>query len=788
MLIIHSKPFYRSFLRLVTFVASLIVMSAAASASEFEITAAHSGAAIINKQVDGEQELILNRGFFAKPLRFKLSDNSGIFPKGKVESLETEIEFYRGSVAGAGDTWARFTNHNGIWSGAFYDGTDLYLLDSREKLELALATEVRAGLEDLSYLAQNFKTLSNNDYLIVYRAKDVVYKATCGVSGHNHDSLNLLDALNIPDGPPVQLAAGEIRSIDISLVADSEYDDAFSGNGEANMLAQMNIVDGIFSEQLNVYLNIVDTRALSNNGPLTSTNAESLLFAFRDYASANVPLGGVKHLFTGKDLNGNTLGIAFVGALCNSFAIGLSQEFVNFRGTTLTSLVVAHELGHNFGAEHDGDVAGCTITGAGPFLMAPSINGSDTFSNCSVAQIESELSFAGCVSEGIPAEITSSANTSAQAGVAYSYNAAGRIEFNGDDVSLNLDIAPAGMTLAADGTLEWTPSAGQVGDNEVQISASNSFGIDRQLFTVTVTPPSSSDFLNFNDYTLSSYGGSQDEEGTVNVGDDGFSLALDGNRWQKIDFAYNITPNTVLEFTFASNAQGEIHGIGLDNNNTIEQLRTLSVWGTQFWGNRTYRYDGSGDEQRFVIPIGQLYTGSVSNMFFAMDHDVNSPNAQSVFSDITVYEDTASSDVIDFNALGVVNYAGSQNVEGSFTVVEAGAGLQINGNRWLKVPLPTTVTADTMLEFEFASSSQGEIHGIGFDSNDAIEDSATLQVFGTQNWGVRDFTYTGNGNFQSFSIPIGQYYTGGFSHLYFVMDHDVTNPDGESIFRNVTVR
>ena len=48
----------------------------------------------------------------------------------------------------------------------------------------------------------------------------------------------------------------------------------------------------------------------------------------------------------------------------------------------------------------------------------------------------------------------------------------------------------------------------------------------------------------------------------------GSTLYLVGNRWQQIAYPYVVTSNTVLEFDFQSDAEGEVHGIGLDDNLT----------------------------------------------------------------------------------------------------------------------------------------------------------------------------------------------------------------------------
>ena len=46
-------------------------------------------------------------------------------------------------------------------------------------------------------------------------------------------------------------------------------------------------------------------------------------------------------------------------------------------------------------------------------------------------------------------------------------------------------------------------------------------------------------------------------------------LQIEGNGWKAIDFPYTVTEDTVLEFEFRSDAEGEIHGIGFDNDNSL---------------------------------------------------------------------------------------------------------------------------------------------------------------------------------------------------------------------------
>jgi len=111
---------------------------------------------------------------------------------------------------------------------------------------------------------------------------------------------------------------------------------------------------------------------------------------------------GLTHLFTGRDLDGTTSGIAYLGSVCaqrprfdtRSFGVGLSE---GVRGATLDSLVAAHEIGHNFGAPHDGDPNEACASTPTIFLMAPSINGSNQFSACSITQMQAEIAAASCL-------------------------------------------------------------------------------------------------------------------------------------------------------------------------------------------------------------------------------------------------------------------------------------------------------------------------------------------------------------------------------------------------------
>ena len=120
------------------------------------------------------------------------------------------------------------------------------------------------------------------------------------------------------------------------------------------------------------------------------------------------------------------------------------------------------------------------------------------------------------------------------------------------------------------------------------------------------------------------------------------ALVMYGNRWQATQEVYTVTPNTVLEFLFRPRNDGEIHGIGLENDNAATSGRIFKLAGSQNWGIRgdyTYNRD-DGKNQKFTIPVGQYYTGDNLRVVFVNDNDVDNPKNASVFKNVRLYEAT----------------------------------------------------------------------------------------------------------------------------------------------------
>ncbi len=177
-----------------------------------------------------------------------------------------------------------------------------------------------------------------------------------------------------------------------------------------------------------------------------------------------------------------------------------------------------------------------------------------------------------------------------------------------------------------------TIEAQQPGNEEFEAATSVSLSFSVSNPIDPGCPP-----INFKEHNFTSYGYLQDQ-GEVNINESGDEITLTNNAWKAISFPYTITENTVLEFEFKSTSIGDLHAIGLDNNNWQTHAHTFKLHGTQPWGNTTFfNYEGD-DYQLFTIPIGQFYTGDFNRIFFIADHDQIIPSGDSYFRNVKIYE------------------------------------------------------------------------------------------------------------------------------------------------------
>ncbi len=143
-----------------------------------------------------------------------------------------------------------------------------------------------------------------------------------------------------------------------------------------------------------------------------------------------------------------------------------------------------------------------------------------------------------------------------------------------------------------------------------------------------------------NTYDVVSYSTEDKTPGGYVVQDNGTILNLQGNTWKRVDLDYDVTSRTVLEFDFRTDDLGEIHAIGVDNNNSLSTSDPIfQLAGTQSWGtHQAYKdYQVSSGWKHYVIPVGEFFTGDIKEIVMVADDDAAS-DAESLFSNIRLYE------------------------------------------------------------------------------------------------------------------------------------------------------
>ncbi len=333
-------------------------------------------------------------------------------PNDKLASLiqrkasSNDLALYRGRVNDASGSWARVSVSDGRIEGMLWDGSELYVIEPMEELQDSLPAN----------------TPADPDGTAIFRLKDVVMApgaASCGSDTSTAASSKGSDAYNsmlaeLKGSPAIMQAIGATKRIEIAALGDTLFMNRFGTEAQARdeILRRLNNVDGIFSSQLGIEISVPSIDI--GDSLSATTSPSSLLSELGDLRkrSPNLYSRGLTHLFTGRNLDGTTVGIAYVNSVCDrQYGAGLTESS-NTRW--VESLIAAHEIGHSFGAPHDGDSAqACAGTPTGSYLMSPAINGSDKFSACSLNIMQARAASASCVTALASADIEVDANLGA---------------------------------------------------------------------------------------------------------------------------------------------------------------------------------------------------------------------------------------------------------------------------------------------------------------------------------------------------------------------------------------
>jgi len=234
--------------------------------------------------------------------------------------------------------------------------------------------------------------------------------------------------------------------------------------------------------------------------------------------------------------------------------------------------------------------------------------------------------------------------------------------------------------------------------------------------------------VNFNAVGTSSAFGAQDASSDFTISQDGSEITLRNNTWRKTNRTYTITPNTVIEFDFRSDNEGEVQGIGFSSGSSINGNEYFVLSGTQTFGIRDFVYAAQNQTQHFVINVGGFYTGTNLNLVLINDDDVG-VGSDSRYSNLLIYENLPGVDDSDNDNDGVINQRDlDSDNDGIADIVEVGLLDQNNDflvddllNGQGIVALPRDSDGDSIPDF------------LDLESNNAANDGTAYDISGTLN-------------------------------------------------------
>ena len=267
----------------------------------------------------------------------------------------TAVNTYKGTVQGSPKAQARVTVTDNSVEGAIITGEERYFIQPAR----ALSKEAR------------------EDEFVFYNGADVAKEAgTCGVTLADEVAARTSSEINKADKNTSVFSAEAVNSpvpgltplkvARLATDADAEYVSALGSAALANaqIMSIMNLVDGIYQVEIGITFQVVFQNTWTNaaTDPYNSTDPVTLLDQFRTHWNSNFTnvQRSLAHLWTGKNVDGSTIGIASVGVVCKypDSAYGFSQRFPLDALNPITAQTVsvtAHEMGHNFGASHTDD-------------------------------------------------------------------------------------------------------------------------------------------------------------------------------------------------------------------------------------------------------------------------------------------------------------------------------------------------------------------------------------------------------------------------------------------------
>ncbi|HET6242909.1 MAG: T9SS type A sorting domain-containing protein [Bacteroidetes bacterium] len=196
----------------------------------------------------------------------------------------------------------------------------------------------------------------NSDYYMAYAKKDYIstQKVDCQVNG---DYINY-DVKDLERSAQTPFASCSLRTYRLAVAATAEYTTFHGGTIPLALAAQvttMNRVNGVYENQMGITMEIVANNNLivytnASTDPYTNGNASTMLGQNQTTCDNVI---GTSNYDIGHVFGTNSGGVAYLGSVCSTTnkARGVTGSS-SPKNDTFDIDYVAHEMGHQFGANH----------------------------------------------------------------------------------------------------------------------------------------------------------------------------------------------------------------------------------------------------------------------------------------------------------------------------------------------------------------------------------------------------------------------------------------------------
>ena len=256
----------------------------------------------------------------------------------KEVDLRNIVLSYKGNVPGADNSVVSISLYNGKVVGMMKSSNDSYVLGELNDNNGIGTGEYVLYQESMLKSRRGFKCGSEQ-----FSVPDDVLKMMQSIDKDHKDASDILRVAKV--------------AIDVDFYTYGVYGNSVP-NATAYTLALMSATSAVYVKDMNIRLTVGYLRVWTTQDPYTSTDGPTLLNQIRaEWINTQGSVDRVIAHLVSRRNNLNVAGIAYLNVLCNtSFGYGLSATL---NGTinqlpaySYDVVVIAHEMGHNFGSPH----------------------------------------------------------------------------------------------------------------------------------------------------------------------------------------------------------------------------------------------------------------------------------------------------------------------------------------------------------------------------------------------------------------------------------------------------